>query len=48
MMAARERKTGETFKQYRQNLKDHERWLKQRLKGQLLWDSKDKLPYRKL
>ena len=41
-MAARKRKSNESFKQYREELKEEALILKQRLKGTVLWAS-DKL-----
>jgi hypothetical protein len=36
-MTARKRKKGESFKQYRENLKAEARWLRGRLRGRMLW-----------
>jgi hypothetical protein len=38
-MAARKRLPGESFKQYRKNLREEDRWLRGRVRGRVLWDS---------
>ena len=46
-MSARRRENGERFPEYRENLKNEERWTAWRLAGRLVWPSEEKGTYRR-